>query len=73
MRPLTRREQQVLELIAKGLSNKEIALKLFISDQTVKNHVSTILYKLGVKNRAQAAATFTRPPLFKRIQRFMSP
>jgi len=71
MKPLTRREQQVLELIAMGNTNKEIGLKLGISEQTVKNHVNSIYRKLGVRNRAQAASTYTHPPLFRRLQRLL--
>lgn len=52
---LTPRETEVLELIAYGLSNEEIANKLFISDKTVKTHVSNILHKLNVAHRTQAA------------------
>lgn len=52
---LTRRELQVLELLAEGLYNKEIAEKLFISEKTVKNHVSSIFKKIGVSDRTQAA------------------
>ncbi|GGE18302.1 DNA-binding response regulator [Marinithermofilum abyssi] len=51
---LTPRELDVLQLMVKGLSNKEIAEQLFISDKTVKIHVSNILKKLGVKSRSQA-------------------
>jgi DNA-binding NarL/FixJ family response regulator len=51
---LTDREKEVLVLLAKGLSNKDIAEQLFISDKTVKIHVSKILKKLDVKSRSQA-------------------
>ncbi|HEX5467715.1 MAG TPA: LuxR C-terminal-related transcriptional regulator [Gaiellaceae bacterium] len=53
--PLTAREQEVLELIGLGLSNAEIAKRLFITPSTVKVHVRHILEKLQVKNRTQAA------------------
>jgi len=52
---LSSREQEVLQLIATGQSNNDIANKLFISVRTVKFHVSSILTKLGVKNRTEAA------------------
>jgi NarL family two-component system response regulator LiaR len=52
---LTEREQEVLHLIADGLSNREIAEKLFISEKTVKTHVSNILSKLHLEDRTQAA------------------
>jgi DNA-binding NarL/FixJ family response regulator len=52
--PLSPRELQVLELVAAGRTNKEIALQLDISNQTVKNHVSSILRKLAVNDRTQA-------------------
>lgn len=51
---LSEREMEVLKCIASGLSNKEIALALGISHQTVKNHVTSILHKLGVEDRTQA-------------------
>jgi DNA-binding CsgD family transcriptional regulator len=54
---LTARERQVLELVAEGLSNKEIADRLFISAKTASVHVSAILRKLGVATRTQAAMT----------------
>jgi DNA-binding NarL/FixJ family response regulator len=52
---LTEREREVLRLIAEGKENSQIAEELFISLQTVKNHVSNILAKLEVENRVQAA------------------
>ena len=52
---LTKREYEVLTLIAEGLSNKDIADRLFISEKTVKNHVSSIFKKIGVNDRIQAA------------------
>jgi two-component system, NarL family, response regulator LiaR len=52
---LTDREIEVLQLIAKGLSNKDISEKLFLSEGTIRNHVSAILAKLGVADRTQAA------------------
>ena len=54
--PLSRRELEVLSLIAEGLSNQEIARRLVISLRTVKWHASNIYGKLGVKNRTQAVA-----------------
>jgi len=52
---LTEREQEVLRLIADGMNNREIAEKLFISEKTVKTHVSNILSKLHLDDRTQAA------------------
>lgn len=52
---LTPRELEVLRLIAEGMLNKEIAQKLYISEKTVKNHVSNIFRKLNVSDRTQAA------------------
>ena len=53
--PLSERELEILQLIATGASNKEIAGELFITEGTVKNHVTNILGKLGVRDRTQAA------------------
>jgi len=54
-RGLTAREQEILQLLAKGNSNEEIADSLFISVRTVENHVSAILAKLGTGSRKGAA------------------
>jgi len=51
---LTERENEVLRLMARGQSNKQIARSLHISEKTVKTHVSNILSKLGVQSRTQA-------------------
>ena len=56
---LSRRENEILRLVARGMTNAEIAAELFISPITVRNHVSAILTKLGVKNRTQAVVRFT--------------
>jgi DNA-binding NarL/FixJ family response regulator len=58
--PLTSREIQVLELMAEGLSNKGIAARLDISDQTVKFHVASITGKLGASNRTDAVRRAVR-------------
>lgn len=60
---LTQRELQVLRLLAAGASNREIAERLVISENTVKNHVGNILAKLDVKNRREAAAYARRHEL----------
>ncbi len=53
--PLTGREAEVLRLLARGRANKEISAELFIEEKTVKAHVSSVLRKLGVRSRTQAA------------------
>ena len=51
---LTKREREVFELLITNLTTKEIANKLFISEKTVRNHISNVMQKLGVKGRASA-------------------
>ena len=53
---LTAQEQKILQLVAEGKTNKEIASEVFLSDKTVKNYVSSLLSKLNLQRRAQAAA-----------------
>lgn len=60
---LTQREIEVLLLIAEGKNNREIADELFISDKTVKNHVSNIFKKIDVSDRTQAAVYVLRKPI----------
>ena len=57
---LTPQEQKILLLVAEGKTNKEIAAEVFLSDKTVKNYVSSILAKLNLERRAQAAAYMAR-------------
>ena len=57
---LTDRERSVLELIGDGLSNREIAERLFLAEKTVKNYVTSVLAKLGMQRRTQAAAWIAR-------------
>jgi DNA-binding NarL/FixJ family response regulator len=56
--PLTLREHEVLALLAEGLTNREIAERLVVSEGTAKTHVARILLKLGARNRTEAAAAF---------------
>jgi DNA-binding NarL/FixJ family response regulator len=64
VRTLTGREMDVFRLIALGFSNAEIGRKLFISDTTVKTHVTRVLQKLEVRDRAQAIVLAYRSGLF---------
>ena len=57
---LSDREKRVLELIAEGLTNREIAERMFLAEKTVKNYVSSLLTKLGMQRRTQAAAFSAR-------------
>ena len=62
---MTPRERELLELMVKGLSNKEMAQALALSENTVKYHVKHILQKLGVQNRTEAAVQAVRIGLLK--------
>jgi NarL family two-component system response regulator LiaR len=66
--PLTKREVQVLELMAEGLSNPQIGQKLFISAGTVKSHVGNILRKLCADTRTEATSRALKSQLFERYQ-----
>jgi len=62
---LSPREREVHSLLATGCSNKEIAKALYITDQTVRNHIRFIFLKLGVDNRTRAALMYYQIPLIK--------
>jgi DNA-binding NarL/FixJ family response regulator len=62
---LSDREREILQLLGRGLNNAEIAQSLFLTEGTVKNYVSTILSKLGVTDRTQAALFAVRAGLGK--------
>jgi DNA-binding NarL/FixJ family response regulator len=55
LRSLTDQERRILELVAEGLTNREIAARMFLAEKTVKNYVSSLLAKLGLERRTQAA------------------
>ncbi len=59
-RLLTKREQEVFELLVQDKTTKEIAQDLFISEKTVRNHISNAMQKLGVKGRSQAVVELLR-------------
>ena len=58
--PLSLREAQVAELVGAGMTNRQVAQRLFLSERTVENHVSNILHRLGLPNRAAVAAWVSR-------------
>jgi len=64
-KPLTRRELEVLELIAGGLSNKEIAIRLCLSTETVKSQVCALFSKPGANSRAHTVAIALRQGLLR--------
>lgn len=57
---LTKRESEIFELLVKNQSTRDIADTLFISEKTVRNHISNVMQKLGVKGRAQAVVELIR-------------
>ena len=60
LQSLTEQERRILEHVAKGLTNREIAGKMFLAEKTVKNYVSSLLAKLGLERRTQAAVLATK-------------
>jgi DNA-binding NarL/FixJ family response regulator len=66
LRNLTEQERRILALVAEGLTNREIAQRMFLSEKTVKNYVSSLLAKLGMERRTQAAVLATK--LFEKPQ-----
>jgi DNA-binding NarL/FixJ family response regulator len=60
LRNLTDQERRILAFIAEGMTNREIAGKMFLAEKTVKNYVSSLLAKLGLERRTQAAVLATR-------------
>ena len=63
---LTAQERKILDLVAEGMTNRQIAEKVFLAEKTVKNYVSNILLKLGLSRRAEAAAFMARRSLKNR-------
>jgi DNA-binding NarL/FixJ family response regulator len=59
---LTPREREILLLVGEGLTNRQIGLRLYLSEKTVKNHISRMLAKLGVERRVQAAVLAGKVP-----------
>jgi two-component system, NarL family, response regulator DevR len=60
LKSLTDQERRILQYVAQGMTNHEIALEMFLADKTVKNYVSSMLAKLGLERRTQAAVLATR-------------
>ncbi len=60
LKSLTEQERRILTLVAEGLTNREIAQRMFLSEKTVKNYVSSLLAKLGMERRTQAAVLATK-------------
>ena len=66
---LTKREEEILTYLAQGKTNKEIGRELYLSEKTIRNHVSRILEKLGLSNRSQAAVYVARRGIYENIIR----
>ena len=60
MASLTAQEKRVLDLIGEGLTNRQIAERMFLAEKTAKNYVSSLLMKLGLQRRSQAAVVAVR-------------
>jgi two-component system response regulator DevR len=60
MDELTAQERKILDLVAEGMTNRQIAEKVFLAEKTVKNYVSNILMKLGLSRRAEVAAMMAK-------------
>ena len=60
--PLTDQERRILELIGEGLTNRQIAERMFLAEKTVKNYVSSLFAKLGMERRTQAAVFASKHP-----------
>lgn len=68
LRSLTRREREILETVAEGCSNREVAKRFFVTEQTVKFHLSNLYKKLNVNNRTQASAIFLEHNFGQKIE-----
>jgi DNA-binding NarL/FixJ family response regulator len=66
---LTERESEVVTFLASGMSNRDIADALILSENTVKTHLKSIFHKIGVSSRAQAVARIVTDPAFQRVSR----
>src|SRR5258706_340003 len=67
LEPLTERESEVVTFLASGMSNRDIADAMILSENTVKTHLKSIFQKIGVSSRAQAVARIVTDPAFQRV------